>query len=116
MKREREMGQERLALAGIEQREQQGERKHHQDDQRLGVKRHRAVEQRRIGLERGLRQRQAARHHRLRDRAPVLVMQVRVERGGKDVEAGQRLDREEQPLASRNNWNGAIQAFRSPLM
>ena len=78
---------------------QEGER--HQDDQRLGVEQGGPVE---LGSEGGERQPalgQPLRDQRPGKRAPVLVVEVRVERRGEDVGMGEGLDCEEQGVGDQ---------------
>ena len=96
-------------------RQQQRERHGHRDHQRLGVEDDGAVEQRREAIERRVRRREAVADELLRQRAPVLVVQVRVERRREDARVGQRLDREEDDVGEQEQLERADEGLAPAL-
>ena len=73
MEREHRVGDEWLPVAIEQERQQEGERKHHQNDERLRVQQVGAIENRGIQIESRPHRRQAMRHQALRDALPVLM-------------------------------------------
>jgi hypothetical protein len=95
MEREHGSGNDGRRVRWNTDRQQEGEGQHHQENQRLRIQHDGLIEHGRIGVEAGLRFLQALRYQLLRDRAPVLLVQMRAERRGEDIGVRQRLGREE---------------------
>lgn len=70
---------------------QNGKRYDHQDDKRLGVHSYSLVENRRIRIKSDLLLLQTVGNEFLRQIAPILAVQVGIERGRNDIDIRQRL-------------------------
>ena len=112
---EDDVDRERPPAAEKDDRQQQGERHGHRDHQRLGVEDDGAIEQRREAIERRVGRREVVADELLRQRAPVLVMQVRVERRREDARVGQRLDREEDDVGEQEQLERADEGLAPAL-